>query len=196
MSWDIALCDRKTGEELSLPVPLFVRGGTIPAVQNPYTGELEQAPTETASINITWNYSPYYYEATEGDKRFLHQEDGEEPSYGIRGIYGKTPEESIPMLKDMVERIRKKYMNDDGIWKMSERKRVRYFDENGKEVRDAFGAVLKKIPMTEKEEVYQVSEGDTSNYWEKTAMNAIIPLYHMMALAIQCFFEDCVWQGD
>ena len=35
--------------------------------------------------------------------------------YGIRGIYGKTGVESIPMLEDMLERIKAKY-KPDGVW--------------------------------------------------------------------------------
>lgn len=70
MSYDIDLVHKDTRETMKLPCPLFVRGGTVPAAVNPMTGRLEQAPTEEASINITYNYASYYYEATDGDDRF------------------------------------------------------------------------------------------------------------------------------
>ena len=46
-----------------------------------------------------------------------------------------------------------------------------------------------------KEEVeFEVSEGDTSDYWMDTAANAIKPLYQLLALAKMR--PDCIWDGD
>ena len=42
--------------------------------------------------------------------------------------------------------------------------------------------------------VKKYCEGDTSNYWESTAANAIKPLYQLIALAKMR--PDCVWDGD
>ena len=116
MSYDIELKNKVTGETAKMRHPQYVRGGTVPAKLNPMTGELEQAEQAEAHINITYNYSHYYYEATDGDPRFAHDKvsDGTqgpiETEYGIRGLYGKTPAESIPMLIDMIEKTNKRYM--------------------------------------------------------------------------------------
>ena len=118
MSYDIELKNKVTGKTAKMRHPQYVRGGTVPARLNPMTGELEQAEQIEANINITYNYSHYYYEATDGDPRFAHDKvsahyaDGThgpiETEYGIRGLYGKTPAESIPMLMNMIEKIKQK----------------------------------------------------------------------------------------
>ena len=119
MSYDIELKNKVTGETATMRHPQYVRGGNVPARLNPMTGRLEQAEQIEASINITYNYSHYYYEATDGDTRFAHDKvsahyaDGThgpiKTEYGIRGLYGKTPAESIPMLMDMIEKIKQNY---------------------------------------------------------------------------------------
>lgn len=191
MSYDITLQDPKTNIAVALPAPLFLREGTVPARQEE-TGRLVQIPSESASINITYNYSSYYYEATKGDPRFC--KDGK--NVGIRGIYGKTPEESVPLLQDMIRRIEGKYQNPDRTWKKGTRKRKRYFDKTGKEVKEPLIRILRGETFTEQTETYEVSEGDTDNYWEETAANAVLPLYQMCSMAVQCFGRDCVWDGD
>ena len=108
MSYDIDLVNRKTRETVSMNRPQFIRGGTVPAVLDEATGRLVQTTQRDASINITYNYSSYFYEATEGDERFAHKDSDGEVEYGIRGLYGKSALESIPMLKDMIARITEK----------------------------------------------------------------------------------------
>ena len=112
MSYDIELKNKVTGETAKMRHPQYVRGGTVRAVMDERTGQLVQAEQVEADINITYNYSHYYYEATDGDIRFAHDKvsayyaDGTtgpvKTEYGIRGLYGKTPAESIPMLIDMI----------------------------------------------------------------------------------------------
>ena len=67
-------------------------------------------------LNITYGYAPYYYETTKNDERFAYNQlvsDDRhaivQTEYGIRGIDGKTSAESIPMLKDLINRIEQKY---------------------------------------------------------------------------------------
>lgn len=107
MSYDISLVDPVTKETLHTKAKHDMRGGLYAV-----------GGTTELWLNITWNYAHYYYEATDGDNRFAHKRitgytngvpDGVETEYGIRGIYGKTGGESIPMLKDMIARIEKKY---------------------------------------------------------------------------------------
>ena len=115
MSYDIELKNKATNETAKMRHHQYVRGGNVPARLNPITGKLEQAEQIEAHINITYNYSHYYYEATDGDPRFAHDKvsahyaDGTQgpikTEYGIRGLYGKTPAESIPMLMDMIEKL-------------------------------------------------------------------------------------------
>ena len=143
MSYDITLNDPVTGQTLVTDEPHFMYGGTY-AVGG--TAELW--------LNITYNYANYYYEVTDNDPRFAHDEiscyysDGThgpvETQYGIRGIYGKTGAESIPLLNDMISRIKEKYMRD-GRW-------------------------IKE-------------QGPNGDYWTATAANAIKPLYKLLAMA-------------
>ena len=202
MSYDIELINRKTKQPLLLSQPQYIRGGTVKAELDE-NGNLIQAKKTEASINITYNYNHYYVEATRDDRRFFKQEaDAEgnvmESSAGIRGLYGKTAAESLPMLTDMIERIKRKYMDQEtGKWSVTKRKKVHFYDENGVEYKDPINAILNSLPYRKEEEVYEVSEGDTSNYWESTAANAIIPLMNMLHMAVEHLSDkEVVWDGD
>ena len=48
--------------------------------------------------------------------------------------------------------------------------------------------------MTKEEYTVMVSEGDTDDYWEATAVNAIKPLHQLIAMAKMR--PDGVWDGD
>ena len=201
MSYDIELIHRKTKQPLLLSQPQYIRGGTVKAELDK-NGNLMQTKETEASINITYNYSHYYVEATRDDRRFFKQEANAEGnvtenSAGIRGLYGKTAAESLPMLRDMIERIKKKYMDQEtGEWSVTKRKKVHFYDENGVEYKDPINAIINSLPYRKEEEIY-VSEGDTSNYWEGTAANAIIPLMDMLYMAVEHLFDkEAVWDGD
>ena len=143
MSYDIYLKDRVTGKTLEVDEPHFMTGGTYKPGGNTQLW-----------LNVTWNYANYYYEATDGDPRFAHDEiscyysDGTtgpvETQYGIRGLYGKTGAESIPLLNDMISRIKDKYYR------------------NGQWIEE---------------------QGPNGDYWTPTAANAIKPLYKLLAMA-------------
>lgn len=202
MSYDIELINRKTKQPLLLSQPQYIRGGTVKAKLDENDNLVQTKETE-ASINITYNYSHYYVEATRDDRRFFKQEANAEGnvtenSAGIRGLYGKTAAESLPMLRDMIERIKKKYMDQEtGEWSVTKRKKVHFYDENGVEYKDPINAIINSLPYRKEEEIYEVSEGDTSNYWEGTAANAIIPLMDMLYMAVEHLFdEEAVWNGD
>lgn len=95
MSYDIYLKDPVTKEVIEFDEPHQMKGGMFAV------GGITEA-----WLNVTYNYSKYYYAATEGDDRFFGQLWYEEPkNLGIRGIYGKTGAESIRMLHDMICRI-------------------------------------------------------------------------------------------
>ena len=182
---------------MSLDRPAFIRGGTVPAVLDAATGRLVQTTQRDASINITYNYGPYFYEATEGDERFAYTDTNGDVVYGIRGLYGKSARESIPMLTDMIVRITEKYQDKDGNWFVTKRRKSYYFDRDGNEVADYLSGILHGENYEVREEVYEVSEGDTSNYWEATAGNAIESLWNMIFIATdQMLNEDAVWDGD
>lgn len=111
MSYDISLVDRVSHETLEVPAHLMT-GGTFAADYNPETGQFTPKPVTEAWLNITYNYSNYYYEATENLADFYgrkYEDDTEDSNLGIRGIYGKTGLESIPMLERMIQNIRDKY---------------------------------------------------------------------------------------
>lgn len=208
MSYDIELRNKVTGETAKMRHSQYIRGGTVPARLNPVTGELEQSEQVEAHINITYNYSHYYYDATDGDIRFAHDKvsayyaDGIqgpiETEYGIRGLYGATPAESIPMLMDMIEKIKAKYTDESGKWIDTERTKTVYY-KNGRQIseRHVIDAIMHKDYDEKKEVTYMVNEGDMSDYWQATAANAIKPLQDMIVMATDNLTEkDVVWNGD
>ena len=193
MSYDISLVDPVTKEPLHCEQPHMIRGGTYAI-----------GGTTELWLNITYNYAHYYYEATDGDPRFAHDkvlcyyEDGSkgpiETEYGIRGIYGKTGAESIPMLRDMIDRITAKYKPDSQNWISTKRKKQRVLDEYGVEHKDAYRLIISGKPYTTEDYEVEVSEGPCKDYWEPTAANAIGPLYKLIALAQ--LRPDGLWDGD
>ncbi len=198
MSYDISLIDKKTNNPCTMSRQK-IRGGTVPAEIDPKTGRLIQASQTECSINITYNYSSYYYEATENNPDFNYMDDEEgEICQGIRGLYGKTARESIPLLEKMIEKITESYQDENHNWKTDTRIRVRYFYEDGTECTNpmsmSWGEQHKLRPVSE---MYEISEGDTSDYWEGTAANAIIPLTDMLNMALYNIGnKDVVWDGD
>lgn len=77
--------------------------------------------------------SHYYYEVADGDIRFAHEEVSvyyadetqgpAETEYGIRGLYGSTPAEPIPMLMDMTVMATNCLMGKDIVWSGGLKKR-------------------------------------------------------------------------
>lgn len=199
MSYDISLIDRITGKSLTMPKQK-IRGGTVPAEYDERTGRLVHAPQALCDVNITYNYSPYYYEATKNDDDFAHEEDGydNEIVYGIRGLYGKTAKASIPMLERMIAKIDLLNKDKDGNWNISERTRHHYYYQDGTKCDNPIKAILdEKTKLKTQEERYIVSEGNTNDYWEATAANAIIPLMDMLNMALANVNNpDAVWTGD
>lgn len=206
MSYDIELRNRATGETAKMRRPQYVRGATVSAIIDERTGQLVQSEQVAADINITYNYSHYYYEATDGDARFAHDEvsayyaDGTQgpvqTEYGIRGINGKTPTESIQMLMDMINRIKEKY-KINGEWIDTERTKTVYY-KDGIQVPDkyVFDAIIQQAYTETKEIKIIVNEGDTTNYWTATAANAIKPLQDMIVMATDNLTEDVVWSVE
>ena len=206
MSYDIYLKDRVTKETIDLPVKHIMTGGTYQAQYDEKTGQFSPAPITEAWLNITYNYANYYYEVTDGDPRFAHDEisayyaNGTTgpmvTEYGIRGIYGKTGAESIQMLKDMISRIEEKYKKD-GEWITTQRTKRKYFDAKTKQELDFMNEKKKKMSKDEyviEDYVVDLSEGPNENYWESTAANAIKPLYQLLTMAE--LRPDGVWDGD
>lgn len=192
MSYDISLVERISGKTIELPNGHVMTGGTYQAEYDAETNTFYPAATKEAWLNITYNYGRYYYEAAEGDERF-YGGDGEQTftNLGIRGIYGKSGAESIPMLQDLAARIEAKY-NKNGKWIKVRRIRKVYRDKNGEEIApiDVF---TRKIEGTEEIE-YEANEGPNDDYWTATAANAIRPLYQLLAFAQ--LRPDGVWDGD
>ena len=195
LSYDIYLKEKVSGETIQLPIKHVMTGGTYIADYDEKTGQFTPAAITDAWLNITYNYSHYYYEAAEGDERFYGEDsDGGYANLGIRGIYGKTGAETISMLKGMAERIETKYKHD-GEWITSKRTEKVFKDKNGKEIDKI--ALLEKLGDTDytTETVEKlVNEGPSDDYWIGTAANAIKPLYQLLAFAE--LRPDGVWNGD
>lgn len=177
----------------------LIRGGTVPAEYSESVGHLVQIPQTSCDVNITYNYAQYFYDATQGDDDFAHEEPYEdELVYGIRGLYGKTAKESIPMLQRMIARVDWENKDENGNWITRIRTRQHHFYKNETECKDPIDAILReKTEIITKEEQYTVSEGDIADYWEATAANAIISLKDMLTMAVANEDNpDAVWTGD
>lgn len=196
MSYDIHLTERVSGETIKLPIKHIMTGGTYQADYDERTKTFSPAAIQDAWLNITYNYSRYYYEAAEGDERFYGVEDRNDDGYhncGIRGIYGKTGLDSIPMLRDLASRIESKYKKVDGEWITTKRKMTVFRDMEGKE-RHPLEILGNETEYTKEEYEVEVNEGINSDYWTSTAGNAIKPLYQLLVFAE--LRPDGVWDGD
>jgi len=80
MSYDLELVSPNTGEILQVDEKHHIRGGTFVV-----------GGTTRLELNVTYNYAPYFY-------RVLGES-------GIREIYGRTGEESIPILEKAIEML-------------------------------------------------------------------------------------------
>ena len=205
MSYDISLNDPVSGDVIMLPYAHMMFGGTLRAEYDESTGQFYPSAIHEAWLNITYNYSKYYYDATDGDNRFLVLDDGIEGNKdikkngGIRGLYGKTGLDSISMLEDMITRIESRYKDDNGDWITTTRKEIVYIDnKTGATLEPSvvFESILHKnnISYTEKKVTVQVCEGPNEDYWKSTAGNAVSPLYKLIAMAKMR--PDGVWGGD
>ena len=207
MSYDIELRDPVTKEVLELPTAHVMVGGIYAADYDPKTNTFLPRPIREAHLNITYNYARYYYAATDKDPRFAHDEisayyaDGTTgpvvTEYGIRGIYGKSGAESINMLQDMIQKIKQQYKDAEGRWISTQRAVRKFYDKKtGKELDYAKDIFRKRDEdsYVEKQETVTVWEGDTRNYWDETAANAMRPLYQLLAMAR--LRPDGIWDGD
>ena len=195
MSYDIRLTERTSSKTIKLPIKHVMIGGTYQADYDEKTKTFSPAAIQDAWLNITYNYSKYYYEAAEGDDRFYGVEDLDDEGYhncGIRGIYGKTGLESIPMLRDLASRIETKYKKDSE-WITTKRNITVFRDMDGNE-RHPIEIFVHKLEYTKEEYEEEINEGINSDYWESTAGNAIKPLYQLLVFAE--LRPDGVWDGD
>jgi len=93
MSYDISLLDPVTKETIQLDDNHYIRGGTYAV-----------GGTTEAWLNITYNYSKFYYDVIGKN--------------GIRSIYGLSGAESIPILKNAISLLKDDVDND--YWKATE----------------------------------------------------------------------------
>jgi len=94
MSYDIELLEPETEETIMLDEPHYLTGGTY-----------QLGGTREAWLNITYNYSKYYYEHIDKEK-------------GIRLLYGKTGAESIPILEKAISELGDEKSSD--YWEATE----------------------------------------------------------------------------
>ena len=220
MSYDLYMRDRVTGECLQVPAHMMY-GGNVKCHRNE-DGVLEPDTTTEAYLNITYNYSRYYYEAFPGVEGEYgdperHAEDAArfgitDSAGGIRSLNGLTGHQAVPLLEEMARRIEAKYKDFEG-WVDTERDKVWYESKRNpglkKDPTDMFLEYinLKKDGLsdeqvgkhleerwTKREKTVLVSEGDTSDYWKPTAANALRPLYQLVALSH--LRPDGVWSEE
>lgn len=216
MSYDLYLRDRVTKECLQVPGHLMY-GGNIKCDYR--DGELVPAATTEAYLNITYNYSRYYYGAFPG-----LEEDGEQygkdaerfgvrdKDGGIRALNGLSGAQAVPLLEEMARRIEQKYKDLDG-WIDTEREKVWYASrKNPKDTKDPNEMFIEFLHLKrdglsdeqagahidarweKKTRTVLVSEGSTGDYWEPTAANAMRPLYQLIALSQ--LRPDGVWSEE
>ncbi len=94
MSYDIKLVDPVTEEVLLLPERHHLRGGTycLGTVSQFPEGRYVFTGTREAWLNITYNYSEFYYKTLDSDK-------------GIRVLYGMTGREAMPILSRAIAEL-------------------------------------------------------------------------------------------
>lgn len=160
--------------------------------------EHQKLPNDLAELNVTYNYSSYYYEAARSFKDIT--ETG-----GIRDLDGMFAVDAIDFINKLIDYIENKY-RQNGQWIEGTRTRFLYDIKgygNDLPFKDYFEWKIKQKDKTEeelselvehKEVDYTVSEGDTSDYWEVTAANALIPLYQLRTLSKMR--PDGVWEVD
>lgn len=90
MSYNIELTCPVTGRTMELDENHHMRGGTYAV-----------GGTRYAELNVTYNYSKYYYALIDADR-------------GIRAIYGMTGAESIPILQKAADALKNDV--DDDYW--------------------------------------------------------------------------------
>ena len=217
MSYDLYLRDRVTGECLEVPGHLMYGGNIRGAFRD--DGSFLPEPTTEAYLNITYNYSRYYHDAfpsAEEDEE-QHAKDAKKfvvtcGDGGIRSLNGLTGAQAVPLLKEMIRRIERKNKDIEG-WVSTEREKVWYERKGNPEAakdpnemlmeflhlkRDGLsdgqaGEYLDKRWQKKSRTVY-VCEGDTKDYWQPTAANAIRPLYQLIALSQ--LRPDGVWSEE
>lgn len=181
MSYDFTLKNKKTGETLTMPIKYNLYGGTY-----------EIGGTNKCWLNITYNYSKYYYEASENDNRFRLQDGSNGALNALEGISGL---DSIPLLNDLINRIRTKYMVDGEWLKHDEIKKVPFDKKSGEEIINWQNNNIDKLKDVNWVNVSTfIDEGETDNYWKATAKNAVTALEGLLFLAKQR--PDGVWRID
>ena len=217
MSYDLTLRNPVTREELKVPGHMMY-GGNVAC--NYINGQFIPMATTKAYLNITYNYSSYYYEAfpEESDNKEQHDKDAAmfgipTPQGGIRTLDGMTGIAAIPLLQEMIRRIESKYKTSDGEWITTQREETywinkktgdkiyfsQYISEklkclrDGKSQQDAAQEMERKYKKSV--ETYELNEGSSGkDYWTPTAANAIKPLYQLIALSQMR--PDGVWTED
>lgn len=139
MSYDLYLRDPVDRSELSVPAHTMF-GGNIPCKRG-LDGTLIPDSSTRAYLNITYNYSKYYYDAFRRPKDDMTAEELEEIkndyrkygitdlSGGIRCLNGMSGVNAVPFLKEMIHRIESKYKDEDGNWITTQREMLFVVDK-------------------------------------------------------------------
>lgn len=216
MGYDLFLRDPVTREKLRVPGHLM-HGANFPCEEA--GGRLTPSLTTMAYLDLPYKYSHYYDEAFPDrdsdpvqNRKDAQQFQIKNTEGGIRSLDGLSGQEAVPLLQEMIRRIETRYRDIEG-WIDTERDRVWYTDRkdpgNEKSPMEIYlkRFELRRDGMSDEEaqkyldcrwEKHEsrilVSEGDTRDYWQPTAANALRPLYQLIALSRMR--PDGVWSEE
>ncbi len=216
MGYDLYLRDPVTRETLQVPGHLM-HGSNIPCEER--DGKLVPTTTTEAHLGVTYNYSDYYHDAFPGPDLDGRQYEKDKAHFGIlsdeggiRSLNGLTGALAVPLLQEMIRRIEDRYKDEEG-WIETERKKIWYESrKDPKRTKDQTEMFMELLELKrdglsddkakeildqrwqKKETTVLVSEGNTKDYWQPTAANAIRPLYQLIAFSQ--LRPDGVWSEE
>ncbi len=204
MSWDFSLLDPVSNKTLELPMAHMMTGGTYRAEYDEEHNEFFPAKIKDAWLNVTYNYSPYYYEASKNDYRFYITDRESEKyvdnnadlskciHYGIRCLNNRSSVESVDMLNTLINNITNKYKNGDE-WITSKKAVLHKKDIYGNEF-NCYNRKYIDIDSESYNKVIDWYEGKNNNYWIPTAANALSPLIQLRIMAE--LRPDGIWRVE
>lgn len=156
MSYDINLID--------------LAGGVVQVARHEEGGTYALGGTTDASLNVTWNYAPYFYAHLDKER-------------GIRWLYGKTGGECIERLESAIDAIKA----DEEL----EHQQLQSVEEGKAKAREKLKTISTNHLFYD---IYRSATEGPRGYWLPTRENAVRPLRTLLSWAQQ--HPWAVFSGD